>query len=150
MQTNIHEIAEGVYRLSTVVPEVAPGGSTFNQYLIAGDEPLLFHTGARQLLPLISEAVAKVIDVDGLRWVSFGHVESDESGSMNLWLEAAPTSEVLFNPRGCMVSLNDLCDRPPVMAAPDTARVMSLCDARRTASQGLPWFTARCDRKDQV
>lgn len=122
MQTNIHEIAEGVYRLSTVVPEVAPGGFTFNQYLIAGDEPLLFHAGARQLFPLISEAVAKVIDVDELRWVSFGHVESDESGSMNLWLEAAPTSEVLFNPLGCMVSLNDLCDRPPVMAAPDTAR----------------------------
>ena len=52
MNTNIHEIADGVYRLSTVVPEAAPGGFTFNQYLLAGDEPLLFHTGARQLFPL--------------------------------------------------------------------------------------------------
>ena len=70
----------------------------------------------------MSDAVAKVIDVDQLRWISFGHVESDESGSMNQWLEAAPSSEVLFNGLGCMVSLNDLCDRPPVMADPTAAR----------------------------
>ena len=120
MQTNIHEIADGVYRLSTVVPEAAPGGFTFNQYLLTGDEPLLFHTGARQLFPLVSDAVGEVIGVDQLRWLSFGHVEADESGSVNQWLEAAPTSEVLFNPLGCMVSLNDLCDRPPAMAVPDT------------------------------
>ena len=113
MQTNIHEIADGVYRLATVIPEVAPGGFTFNQYLIDGDEPMLFHTGARQLFPLVSDAVGKVIDVDKLRWVSFGHVESDECGSMNQWLAAAPNATVAFNPLGCMVSLNDLCDRPP-------------------------------------
>lgn len=118
MQTNIHEIADGIYRLSTVVPDAAPGGFTFNQYLLTGDEPLLFHTGARQLFPLVKDAVAKVIDVDQLRWISFGHVESDESGAMNHWLEAAPQSSVLFNGLGCMVSLNDLCDRPPVVADP--------------------------------
>jgi flavorubredoxin len=119
MNTNIHEIADGIYRLSTIVPDAAPGGFLFNQYLITGDEPLLFHTGGRQFFPLVSEAVGKVMDVDRLRWISFGHVESDESGSMNEWLTAAPSSEVLFNPLGCMVSLNDLCDRPPVMAAPE-------------------------------
>lgn len=119
MQTNIHEIADGIHRLSTVVPDAAPGGFTFNQYLLTGDEPLLFHTGARQLFPLVQEAVAKVIDVDQLRWISFGHVESDESGSMNNWLEAAPQSSVLFNGLGCMVSLDDLCDRPPVVADPE-------------------------------
>ena len=113
MQTNIHEIADGIYRLATVIPEVAPGGFTFNQYLIDGDEPMLFHTGARQLFPLVSDAVGKVIDVDKLRWVSFGHVESDECGSMNQWLAAAPNATVAFNPLGCMVSLNDLCDRLP-------------------------------------
>lgn len=32
-------------RLSTVVPEAAPGGFTFDQHLIKGDEPLLFRTG---------------------------------------------------------------------------------------------------------
>lgn len=122
METNVHEIADGVYRLSTVVPEVAPGGFAFNQYLLTGEEPLLFHTGGRQLFPLVADAVAKVIDVSQLRWISFGHVESDECGAMNQWLAAAPSSEVLFNPLGCMVSLNDLCDRPPVAATPDEAR----------------------------
>lgn len=120
MQTNIHEIADGVFRLSTVVPEAAPGGFSFNQYLLTGDEPMLFHTGGRQLFPLVSDAVAKLMDPDGLRWISFGHVESDENGSMNLWLGRAPASEVLFNPLGCMVSLDDLCDRPPTKADPET------------------------------
>jgi flavorubredoxin len=138
MQTNIHEVAEGVYRLSTVIPEVAPGGFTFNQYLLAGDEPLLFHTGARQLFPLVTDAVAKVIDVGRLRWISFGHVESDESGSMNLWLEAAPASEVLFNPLGCMVSLNDLCDRPPVVAAPDSTKDLGGHVVRTIATPHVP------------
>ena len=54
MQTNIHEIADGVYRLSTCVPEVAPGGFTFNQYLIDAEEPLLFHTGPRQMFDLVA------------------------------------------------------------------------------------------------
>ena len=138
MQTHTHEIADGVHRLSTVVPEAAPGGLTFNQYLLTGDEPLLFHTGARQLFPLVSEAVAQVIDVDQLRWISFGHVESDECGAVNHWLEAAPSSEVLFNGLGCMVSLNDLCDRPPVVADPDSAREIGGHVLRTVATPHVP------------
>jgi flavorubredoxin len=119
MDTNVTEIADGVFRLSTLVPEAAPGGLTFNQYLLRSDEPLLFHTGARALFPLVSAAAATVLDTAQLRWISFGHVESDESGSMNQWLDVAPRSEVLFNGLGCLVSLNDLCDRPPVVAQPE-------------------------------
>ena len=117
MQTNIHEIADGVYRLSTCVPDVAPGGFTFNQYLIDADEPFLFHTGPRQMFDLVAPAAAQVIDIERLRWISFGHVESDECGAMNRWLEAAPQSAVTFNGLGCNVSLNDLADRPPVVAS---------------------------------
>ena len=117
MQTNIHEIADGVYRLSTCVPDVAPGGFTFNQYLIDADEPFLFHTGPRQMFDLVAPAAAQVIDIERLRWISFGHVESDECGAMNRWLEAAPHSAVTFNGLGCNVSLNDLADRPPVVAS---------------------------------
>ena len=116
LSTNIHEIADGVFRLSTLVPDVGPDGFTFNQFLVTGDEPVLFHTGGRQLYPLVSEAVAKVVPLDSLRWISFGHLESDESGAMNLFLAAAPASEVIYNPLGCDVSLNDLCDRPPVIS----------------------------------
>jgi len=121
MNTTIHEIADGVYRLSTTIPDAAPGGFVVNQYLIVDEQPLLFHTGHRQLFPLVADAVAKLIDVARLRWISFGHVEADESGAVNRWLEAAPSSEVLFNALGCMVSLNDLCDRLPVIATSDVA-----------------------------
>jgi flavorubredoxin len=119
MQTSIHEIADGIYRLSTCVAEAAPGGFTFNQYLVDGDEPLLFHTGGRALFPLVSEAAGKVIDAAALRWISFGHVESDECGSMNDWLALAPQATVAFNPLGCMVSVGDLADRPPAPQAED-------------------------------
>ena len=52
METRIDEIADGIYRLSTFVPEIAPpAGFTFNQFLVLGDEPLLFHTGLRRDVP---------------------------------------------------------------------------------------------------
>ena len=111
--TTTDEIADGIFRLSTWIPEVSPEGFTFNQFLVRGDEPLLFHTGARMLYPLVSEALARLIPIESLRWVSFGHVESDECGAMNMWLAAAPDSQVTFGALGCMVSLDDLCDRPP-------------------------------------
>jgi flavorubredoxin len=113
MFTDITEINDGIYRVSTFVPEVGPTGFAFNQFLVDADEPLLFHTGARQMFPLVSAAVASIIPVERLRWISFGHVESDECGAMNQFLAAAPDSQVVFNATGVMVSLNDLADRPP-------------------------------------
>jgi flavorubredoxin len=113
METRVHEIAAGVYRLSTFVPEVTPDGFTFNQFLIDADEPMLFHCGQRMLFPLVSSAVAKVMPIERLRWIGFGHVEADESGSMNQWLAAAPHATVVHGQTACDVSLNDLADRPP-------------------------------------
>jgi len=112
--TTVDEIADGIYRLSTWVPDVAPpAGFTFNQFLVVAEEPLLFHTGPRAMFPLVSEAVSRVVPVETLRWITFGHVESDECGSMNQWLAAAPQSQVAHGLLGCLVSLNDLADRPP-------------------------------------
>jgi len=113
MQPTVDEIADGIYRISTFVPEVSPEGFTFNQFLVAADEPLLFHTGPRGLFPLVAEAVATVLRVESVRWITFGHIEADECGSMNMWLAAAPRSQVAHGALGCDVSLNDLCDRPP-------------------------------------
>lgn len=115
--TLIDEIADGIYRLSTFVPDVGPTGFTFNQFLIDDDEPLLFHTGHRMLFESVSEAIATVVPVDALRWITFGHVEADECGSMNQFLAAAPRAEIAHGLLGCMVSLNDLADRPPVPLA---------------------------------
>ena len=114
MDTRVDEIADGIYRLSTFVPDVGPTGFTFNQFLIDDEQPLLFHTGPAAMFPLVSEAIATVTPVEGLRWITFGHVEADECGSMNQFLAAAPNAEVAHGALGCMVSLNDICDRPPV------------------------------------
>ena len=114
METKLDEIADGIYRLSTYVPEVVPpAGFTFNQFLIAAEQPLLFHTGPRGMFPLVAEAVARVVPVESVRWITFGHVEADECGSVNMWLAAAPQAEVAHGALGCDVSLNDMCDRPP-------------------------------------
>lgn len=109
METRVTEIAEGVHQLSTFVG--APVG--FNQYLVASDEPLLFHAGMRGLFPLVRAGVARVLPPESLRWVSFGHVEADESGAMNDWLAVAPGATVVQGEIGCMVSIGDLADRPP-------------------------------------
>ncbi len=109
METRVTEVAEGIHQLSTFVP--SPVG--FNQYLIAADEPLLFHTGMRGLFPAVSAGVATVLAPDTLRWISFGHVEADESGAMNDWLDVAPHATVAQGMIGCMVSISDLADREP-------------------------------------
>ncbi|MGB1881081.1 MAG: MBL fold metallo-hydrolase [Gammaproteobacteria bacterium] len=113
MQTRIDEIADNIFRLSTFTPDLPPVGFTFNQYLIRADEPFLFHCGGRALFPLVSAAAASIVPLEALRWISFGHVESDECGSMNAWLEAAPHAQIVHGGLACMVSLNDLADRPP-------------------------------------
>lgn len=114
MDTTVDEIADGIYRISTWVLDVAPPrGFTFNQFLIDAEEPLLFHTGHRAMFPLVLDAVGRFVEADRLRWITFGHLEADECGSMNEWLAVAPNAEVAHGALGCMVSLNDLSDRPP-------------------------------------
>jgi flavorubredoxin len=112
--TTVTEIADGLYRISTYVADVAPpAGFTFNQFLVIGDEPLLFHTGPRRMFPVVRDAVSQVIPPDQLHWITFGHVEADECGSMNEWLAIAPQAQVAHGAIGCSVQLMDLADRPP-------------------------------------
>jgi flavorubredoxin len=114
METRIDEIARDIYRLSTFVPDIAPpAGFTFNQFLVLGDEPLLFHTGLRQMFPLAHAAVNRLIAPEKLRWIAFGHYEADECGAMNEWLAVAPHAKVAHGQTGCLVSLNDMADRTP-------------------------------------
>ena len=114
MNTRTDKIAERIYRFSTFIPEIAePAGFTFNQYLIDAEEPLLFHCGPRMMFPVVSAAFSTIIPIERLRWISFGHVEADECGSMNLWLAAARQAQIVHGHTACLVSLNDLADRPP-------------------------------------
>lgn len=113
MDTRIDEIAAGLFRFSTFVPHIAPpAGFTFNQFLVMGAEPLLFHLGHRKTFPMTAAAVSRVLPLEKLRWLSFGHVEADECGAMNEWLGAAPNAEIVHGMIGARVSIDDMADRP--------------------------------------
>ena len=116
--TNVHEVADGIYRINTPVKIEGAGGFSFNQFLIVDDEPLLFHTGLRKMFPLVREAVVSVLPVARLRHIAFSHVEADECGSLNEWLGAAPQAGVICSQVGAMVSVNDFIGRE-ARAPPD-------------------------------
>lgn len=121
--TRVDEIADGIHRIHTPVT-IVPGGFSFNQYLVVDDEPLLFHTGPRRMLPLVREAIAAVLPTERLRWLAFSHVEADECGALNGLLELAPYAEPLCGRIASMVSMEDLADRPPrALADGETLRL---------------------------
>jgi flavorubredoxin len=131
--TNIHEVADRIYRINTPVSlGGGPGGFSFNQYLIVDDEPLLFHTGLRKMFPLIREAVSSVLPPHQLRYIAFSHVEADECGSLNEWLAVATESIPVCGKIAAEVSVNDLADRPP--RALDDGEIISL------GSHSVRWF----------
>lgn len=130
--TNVHEIADGIYRINTPVALPNAGGFSFNQFLIAADVRLLFHTGPRKMFPLVREAVASVISVDRLRYVSFSHFEADECGSLNEWLAAAPQAVPLCGKVAALVSIDDIADRP--------ARALADGETLSLGKHSVRWF----------
>lgn len=113
--TRVDEVAEGIYRIHTPVPtDAMPGGGfSFNQYLIAADQPLLFHAGPRRMFPLVRKAIDAVMPVEGLAHVGLSHVEADECGGLNDLLAAAPRAVPVCSTVAAMVSIEDMADRPP-------------------------------------
>jgi flavorubredoxin len=130
--TNVHEIASGIYRINT--PIALPGGVdfNFNQYLVADDEPLLFHTGPKGIFPLVAEAIGKVLPLERLRYVAFSHFEADECGALNDFLAAAPASVPVCSQVAAMVSVNDVATRP--------ARALADGEVLRTGRHGFKWL----------
>ena len=104
----ISEIAPNLYRISIFAQW---GNLQFNHFLVKDDEPLLFHTGLRGMHAEIREAVSKLINVSELRHISFSHFESDECGSLNEWLAAAPQADVICSQVGALVCVNDFIGR---------------------------------------
>jgi flavorubredoxin len=102
------EIAPNIYRISIFAQR---GNLQFNHFLVKDDEPLLFHTGLRAMHAEIREAVSKLIDLSELRHISFSHFESDECGSLNEWLAAAPNTDVICSQVGALVCVNDFTGR---------------------------------------
>jgi len=117
METKVSEIADGIFRLSTFVPDLGPQGFAFNQFVVMGDEPLMFHTGLRKMFGLNLDALARILPPEKLRWIGFGHFEADECGAMNEWLAIAPDAVATHGHTACMVSMNDFSDRAPRLLA---------------------------------
>lgn len=107
--SNVTEIADRVYRISTFHPGF---GIQFNQFLIADDEPLLMHAGMRGMFAATRDAVTRVLDPSTIRWIAFSHFEGDESGALNEWLALAPRAEAACSFVGATVSVNDFALRP--------------------------------------
>jgi flavorubredoxin len=131
--TNVHEIADGIYRINTpiAIPD-GPGQFSFNQYLITDDQPLIFHAGPRRMFPLVREALSHVIPIESLRYVAFSHFEADECGALNEWLAAAPRAEPVCGRIAAMTSTNDVADRP--------ARTLSDGEDLRLGRHTVRWF----------
>src|SRR5437879_376882 len=106
---DVHEIADGIFRIATFIPEA---NITFNQFLIADEKPLLFHTGQRLLFPLTLEAVRQVIDPSRLRYISWSHLEADESGALNEFLQIAPQAAAAHSELRGTFTVNDFAIRP--------------------------------------
>ncbi len=132
--TNVHEVADGIYRINT--PIVLPGAMAFNfnQYLLVDDAPLLFHTGPRQLFGQVRQAIAALMPIERLRYIGLSHVEADECGSINQLLAVAPQAQPLCGQVAALVSMNDLADRAPRALA--DGEVLSL------GSHEVQWFDA--------
>jgi flavorubredoxin len=112
----VTEIAPDHYAISVYVPEF---NLRFNHFLLKDDEPLLFHTGMKRMFPLIRDAVASLVDVTTLRWISFSHFEADECGALNEWLAVAPHAQPVCGLVGALVSVNDFALRPARVLAHD-------------------------------
>ena len=130
--TNVHEIAAGIYRVNT--PVVFPDGQAFNfnQYVIADDEPLVFHTGPRRMFPLVSEAIGKIVPLARLRYVAFSHFEADECGALNDFLAAAPNAVAVCSRVAALVSVNDVADR--------AARALADGETLKLGRHEIRWF----------
>jgi flavorubredoxin len=107
--TRVDEIAPDIFRISIYVPEF---DFQFNQFLVRDEEPLLYHTGYKQMFPLVHEAVARLIDPAKLRWISFSHFEGDECGALNEWLTVAPSAQAVGGLLSADLSVNDFAIRP--------------------------------------
>ena len=132
-KTTVAEITSGIYRIATSVPpKHFPGGFSYGQFLILDEEPLLFHSGPRRMFSCVVRGLEELLPVDKLRWLSFGHGESDESGAMNEILAAAPDCQVVVGQMLANLVVEDAAIRPP--------RVLQHGETMRLGQHEVMWM----------
>lgn len=123
--TRIDEVARDLYRISTPLDIGSiPGGFSFNQYLLVDEEPLLYHTGPRAHFAAVRAAIERVMPLPRLRWIAFGHVESDECGAFSELATAAPHARPLCGRLQAMLGITELTDREPLVLGDGETRAL--------------------------
>src|SRR5215218_3083469 len=107
----IAEVAEDTFRINLEIPG-APIDVSF--FVIRDEQPTLVETGFRRAFADTYQAVARVLDPTTLRYVVVPHLEGDESGALNLFLERAPNAKPVGSPIGAAVNLSDFAIREPL------------------------------------
>ncbi|MEA2717407.1 MAG: hypothetical protein QOI99_1724 [Actinomycetota bacterium] len=111
MKTSLDEIADGIFQISTFLPEAGQWGFTVNQFLIRADEPLLFHCGTKGLFDNASEFASRVMKLSRIHWIAFSHVEADECGALDQWLQASRQAQVVMGDVAADWTAPDLTNR---------------------------------------
>ena len=105
----ITEVAEDIYRVNAAVPD---SPVTFSFFVIRDEEPALVETGFSALFDDAVTAVRSIVDPTTIRHIVIPHLEGDESGALNRFLDVAPHAMPLCSPIG-MLTLPDYSSRPP-------------------------------------
>src|ERR671917_710053 len=98
----VDEVADGIYRISTLEPETE---FQFNQFLIEDERPALIHTGMFPMYEDVRKAVAEVLDPARLAYVICPHFESDECGGMGRFVQEAPEAVLACSEAGAILNL---------------------------------------------
>jgi len=113
MKTSLDEIADGIFQISTFLPDVGEWGFTLNQFLIRADEPLLFHCGPKWLFENMLEFASRVTKMHRIQYLAFSHVETDECGALELWLKrVSRQAQVVMSTVAAQWTAADLTDAP--------------------------------------
>ena len=119
MRTRVDEVADGIYRLSTLEP-----GSEFqfNQFLIDDEMPTLIHTGMFPMYEGVRKAVSEVLDPASLAYVVCPHFEADECGGMGRFVAEAPEAVLAGGEVGAMLNMTQWDYSGPPCRVSATAR----------------------------
>ncbi|MFC5994582.1 hypothetical protein ACFQE5_10210 [Pseudonocardia hispaniensis] len=114
----VDEIAPEIFRIDLGATPGSPVTTSF--FLIRDDQPTLIETGYRKTFDDAWDAVSRLLDPVALRYIVVPHLEGDESGALNRFLERAPHAEPVGSPIGAALNLSDFAIRDPVAADENT------------------------------
>jgi flavorubredoxin len=109
--STISEVGTDIFRVNL---ELEPDFDV-SCFVIRDEAPTLIETGFRKAYQDTYDAVRRVIDPAGLRYIVVPHWEGDEAGALEPFLGQAPHALPVGSPIGAMTNLSDVSDREPLV-----------------------------------